>query len=395
MKRRLSHVTAWYSPGSVLAVLLGSIITLTASAGFAQSDPEQQTQQEIDALRQKIAQIQEGMERKRTERDVLQTRLREAEIEIGALDQSLTEIEQAIQQELTRLLALDAKREELNGALNLEQEHLSEEIRTLWLINQGGGLRILFGDQSPDEIALNLVFFERLLTSREASLERYASLIKEADDNRQALSASQARLAAQQAVLEKQRSDQADLQAERELALATIVRSLDNDDSQVQALEADATALTDLLEEIRSALAERTLSAPVIPFSAADELLIYPTTGKPINRYGARRNASDMRWRGWMIPNQEGAEVKAIYHGQVVYADWLRGQGLLVIIDHGEGYLSLYGHNRSLLRSVGDQVSPGDVIARIGNTGGLDKPALYFEIREAGSPVDPGLWLSR
>jgi len=395
MKRRLSHVTAWYSPGSVLAVLLGLIITLTASAGFAQSDREQQTQQEIDALRQKIAQIQEGMERKRTERDVLQTRLREAEIEIGALDQSLTEIEQAIQQELTRLLALDAKREELNGALNLEQEHLSEEIRTLWLINQGGGLRILFGDQSPDEIALNLVFFERLLTSREASLERYASLIKEADDNRQALSASQARLAAQQAVLEKQRSDQADLQAERELALATIVRSLDNDDSQVQALEADATALTDLLEEIRSALAERTLSAPVMPFSAADELLIYPTTGKPINRYGARRNASDMRWRGWMIPNQEGAEVKAIYHGQVVYADWLRGQGLLVIIDHGEGYLSLYGHNRSLLRSVGDQVSPGDVIARIGNTGGLDKPALYFEIREAGSPVDPGLWLSR
>jgi septal ring factor EnvC (AmiA/AmiB activator) len=395
MKRRLSHVTAWYSPGSVLAVLLGLIITLTASTGFAQSDREQKTQQEIDALRQKIAQIQEGMERKRTERDVLQTRLREAEIEIGALDQSLTEIEQAIQQELTRLLALDAKREELNGALNLEQERLSEEIRTLWLINQGGGLRILFGDQSPDEIALNLVFFERLLTSREASLERYASLIKEADDNRQALSASQARLAAQQAVLEKQRSNQADLQAERELALATIVRSLDNDDSQVQALEADATALTDLLEEIRSALAERTLSAPVIPFSAADELLIYPTTGKPINRYGARRNASDMRWRGWMIPNQEGAEVKAIYHGQVVYADWLRGQGLLVIIDHGEGYLSLYGHNRSLLRSVGDQVSPGDVIARIGNTGGLDKPALYFEIREAGSPVDPGLWLSR
>lgn len=395
MKRRLSYGIAWYSPRSVVAVLIGLSMALTSGAGLSESDRKQQAQQEIDALRQKIAQIQEGMARKRTERDVLQTRLREAEIEIGALDQSLTEIEQAIQQELTRLLALDAKREELNGALNLEQEHLSEEIRTLWLINQGGGLRILFGDQSPDEIALNLVFFERLLTSREASLERYASLIKEADDNRQALSASQARLAAQQAVLEKQRSDQADLQAERELALATIVRSLDNDDSQVQALEADATALTDLLEEIRSALAERTLSAPVMPFSAADELLIYPTTGKPINRYGARRNASDMRWRGWMIPNQEGAEVKAIYHGQVVYADWLRGQGLLVIIDHGEGYLSLYGHNRSLLRSVGDQVSPGDVIARIGNTGGLDKPALYFEIREAGSPVDPGLWLSR
>jgi len=395
MKRRLSYVTAGYSLRPVVAVLIGLSIALTSGAGSSESDRKQQTQQEIDALRQKIAQIQEGMARKRTERDVLQTRLREAEIEIGSLDQSLTEMEQAIQRELTLLLALDAKREELHGALNLEQEHLSEEIRTLWLINQGGGLRILFGDQSSDEIALNLVFFERLLKSREASLERYARLIKDADDNRQALSASQARLATQQTALKKQRAEQSDLQAERELALAAIVRSLDNDDSQVQALEVDAAALTELLGEIREAVAERTLTAPVIPFSAADELLIYPTTGKPINRYGARRNASDMRWQGWMIPNQEGSEVKAIYYGQVVYADWLRGQGLLVIIDHGEGYLSLYGHNRSLLRSVGDQVSPGDAIAHIGNTGGLDKPALYFEIREAGSPVDPGLWLSQ
>ena len=395
MKRRLSYGIAWYSPRSVVAVLIGLSMALTSGAGLSESDRKQQAQQEIDALRQKIAQIQEGMARKRTERDVLQTRLREAEIEIGSLDQSLTEMEQAIQRELTLLLALDAKREELNGALNLEQEHLSEEIRTLWLVNQGGGLRILFGDQSSDEIALNLVFFERLLKSREASLERYARLIKDADDNRQALSASQARLAAQQTALKKQRAEQSDLQAERALALAAIVRSLNNDDSQVQALEADAAALTELLGEIREAVAERTLTAPVIPFSAADELLIFPTTGKPLNRYGASRNASDMRWRGWMIPNQAGAEVKAIYHGQVVYADWLRGQGLLLIIDHGEGYLSLYGHNRSLLRSVGDQVNPGDVIARIGNTGGLDKPALYFEIREAGSPVDPGLWLSR
>ena len=159
MKRRLSYGIAWYSPRSVVAVLIGLSMALTSGAGLSESDRKQQAQQEIDALRQKIAQIQEGMARKRTERDVLQTRLRQAEIEIGSLDQSLTEIEQAIQRELTLLLALDAKREELNVALNLEQEHLSEEIRTLWLVNQGGGLRILFGDQSPDEIALNLVFF--------------------------------------------------------------------------------------------------------------------------------------------------------------------------------------------------------------------------------------------
>ena len=122
--------------------------------------------------------------------------------------------------------------------------------------------------------------------------------------------------------------------------------------------------------------------------------MVYPTSEAPANRYGARRNASDMRWRGWLIPAAEGSDVRAIYHGKVVYADWLRGQGLLVIIDHGDGFLSLYGHNRSLLRSVGDTVSPGDVVARAGTTGGLERAALYFEIREAGNPVDPSLWLT-
>ena len=154
MKRRLSYGIAWYSPRSVVAVLIGLSMALTSGAGLSESDRKQQAQQEIDALRQKIAQIQEGMARKRTERDVLQTRLREAEIEIGSLDQSLTEIEQAIQRELTLLLALDAKREELNGALNLEQEHLSEEIRTLWLVNQGGVFEFFLATKAPTRLRL-------------------------------------------------------------------------------------------------------------------------------------------------------------------------------------------------------------------------------------------------
>jgi len=367
---------------------------IATSTALAQGDREQKTQREIDALKEKIALIQEGMERKRTERDVLQTRLRDTELELASLDQSLLEIEDAIGAELDQLLALDEERKHLQLSLDQEQKHLSDEMRSIWLMNQGGGLRLLFGNQDPDQLALNLVFFERLLESREASLERFAELIKRADKNREALSESQRRLSERRSRLEAQRSQQAVMQSERQAALAEILQGLDEDSGQLKELEDNATALTALLEEIRSALSELDLVAPVKPFSEARDSMVYPTSEAPANRYGARRNASDMRWRGWLIPAAEGSDVRAIYHGQVVYADWLRGQGLLVIIDHGDGFLSLYGHNRSLLRSVGDTVSPGDVVARAGTTGGLERAALYFEIREAGDPIDPSLWLT-
>jgi len=102
-----------------------------------------------------------------------------------------------------------------------------------------------------------------------------------------------------------------------------------------------------------------------------------------------------MRWGGWLIPSEEGTPVRAVHHGRVVYADWLRGQGLLLIIDHGGGWLTLYSHNRSLRREVGDWVQPGDAIATVGASGGADQPALYFEIRKDGEPVDPQRWIKR
>ena len=119
-----------------------------------------------------------------------------------------------------------------------------------------------------------------------------------------------------------------------------------------------------------------------------------PVAGEITNRFGSRCN-TDMVWRGWLINASIGAPVRAIHPGQVIFSDWLRGQGLLVVIDHGEGWLSLYAQNHSLLRRVGEQVSASDVIARAGNSGGGEQSGLYFEIRQQGQPVDPADWIQR
>ena len=125
---------------------------------------------------------------------------------------------------------------------------------------------------------------------------------------------------------------------------------------------------------------------------AARGAMRWPTEGRLGNRFGRPRNQGKMRWRGVTINAETGTPVNAIHHGRVVYADWLRGSGLLLVLDHGEGYMSLYAHNETLLRDVGDWVTAGAPIATVGASGGRERPALYFEIRHRGDPVDPGDW---
>ncbi|MDC3332982.1 peptidoglycan DD-metalloendopeptidase family protein, partial [bacterium] len=121
----------------------------------------------------------------------------------------------------------------------------------------------------------------------------------------------------------------------------------------------------------------------------------WPTAGKLANSFGSKRNGTTLRWQGVNINARQGSDVKAIHYGRVVFADWFRGSGLLVIIDHGDGYMSLYGHNQSLLKSPGEWVIPGESIATVGNSGGQKSAGLYFEIRKNGKPTDPKRWCKR
>ena len=131
------------------------------------------------------------------------------------------------------------------------------------------------------------------------------------------------------------------------------------------------------------------------PFGKLKGKLPWPVVGKPSNRFGRYRNGTSLRWQGLTIPSTEGNRVEAIHSGRIVFADWLRGSGLLVIIDHGDGYMSLYAHNQSLLKEIGDWVNPGDTIATVGNSGGQQRSGLYFEIRHNGKPTDPKRWCKR
>lgn len=356
---------------------------------------EQEAETRLVALKTQIAALQERMAQKTSESNALESQLREADLRINTLDQSLQALEETIAEEVAKLAVLNQQQQSLQDELLSEQSAMNAELQNLWALQQGGGLRVLFSNQSPERIARNLAYYRRLLEARQESIRAFSSLLARVEANAEAIQSSQMQLAQQRDNLASQRQQLANLQASRRDTLADIRSSLNTDSARKDKLEADARQLAILLQDLRATLEELDTPTSYVGFEEARGNMPMPVRGKVSNRYGGRKPVGDLRWRGWTIPAAEGAEVRAIHHGRVVYADWLRGQGLLMIVDHGNGYLSLYGHNRSLQRGVGDWVAPGDAIATVGSSGGTEYPGLYFEIRRDGEPVNPSTWIKR
>ncbi|MBT5888737.1 MAG: peptidoglycan DD-metalloendopeptidase family protein, partial [Halieaceae bacterium] len=174
--------------------------------------------------------------------------------------------------------------------------------------------------------------------------------------------------------------------------IARLNDQLENDQQRLAVLAENKRNLDTLLAKL--ALAAPSAHIKRTPFSEATNSLAMPVNGKPSNRFGAKRN-TDIRWQGWLIPAPQGEPVSAIFDGHIIFSDWLRGQGLIIVIDHGEGWLSLYAQNHSLLRGEGEFVRQGDIIAKVGASGGSERTGLYFEMRQKGKPIDPADWIQR
>ena len=366
---------------------------LTVAAWAQSPDTRDQTSEQIEALRAEITVIQARLASQESERDALQDALREAEVQIGELDRQLGALSQerrALQQELN---ALDAEGEQLRQAQRQRTDTIDASIQQLWLLQQGGGFRVWLGDQNPQDVARNLAYFQTLIEAQQQMIAEYELGLEAIAENRSRNAQAETALGERAAATEATKTALTDQRATRQATLAQISQQVQDDQQRLNVLERDQARLNALLGELE-AVAAAAPPEPRMPFADAQGTLAMPVSGTLKNRYGARRNA-DIRWRGWLIAADEGEPVRAVHGGDIIYSDWLRGQGLLMVVDHGEGWLSLYAQNHSLLRGVGDRVSAGDIIAKAGASGGSETSGLYFEIRHRGEPVDPGEWIRR
>jgi septal ring factor EnvC (AmiA/AmiB activator) len=371
-----------------------SVVLVLALSGAAADEPSPaKAEAELKAVRTQIEKMQAEMERDAGKRDKLSRELEESEKTVGTARGELDQLRRERAVHAARRAELAAQRQHEQGELEKDRGALAGQLRAAYMIGRQEPLKLLLNQHEPSELGRVLVYYQYFGRARAAQIAAIDAHLGELATLDEGLAAEEQRLAALE---QQQQGELARLQSARERRGRALV-SLDAE-SRTRAQELDRLkdqqgGLEKLVRELRRAL-ERLDKFPVDSKDAFAKLrgkLAWPVAGKVVASFGQTR-AGGLKWDGVLLAGAQGTPVHAIYHGRVVYADWLSGLGLLTIIDHGDGYLSLYGHNERLFKEVGERVTAGDTIATVGDSGGRPSPGLYFEIRKAGHPVDPRPW---
>jgi len=371
------------------------ILTLClASAASAADEPNPaKAEAELKAVRSQIDKVQAEMERDAGRRDKITRELEEAEKTVSGARGELDKLRRERAVHTARRAELAAARRTEEAVLGERRAALAGQIRAASMIGQKEPLKLLLNQRDPAQTGRDLTYYQYFGQARAKQIAAINSHIAELATLDTALAEEEARLAALE---DEQKGELSRLQSARERrgrVLVSLETESKNRARELARLKDQQGGLEKLVRELRRAL-ERIDKFPTDSKDAFAKLrgkLAWPVAGKLLASFGQTR-AGGVKWDGVLLSGSQGAAVRAVYHGRVVYADWLSGLGLLTIIDHGDGYLSLYGHNERLYKEVGERVTAGDTIASVGDSGGRSTPALYFEIRKAGRPVDPRPW---
>jgi len=370
------------------AALLFACLPLHA----AQQSDEEKARGQLQELQGEIQRINREIASAGARRSKLQRKLRDSELRLGTLQREMSDTLGEIRETQGELSTLESRRSALEESRDRQQARVAAELRSAWQMGRQGQFRVLLNQESPHTVARAMGYYRYFFEARNELLEEYRQTLRELETVEREIADTLEQLEARQTDLEAQQASLLKVQEKRERAVAAINASISSKSERLQQLEEDRKELEHLLQAIEEAVVDLEVPADYQPFEAARGAMPWPVEGKPSNHFGRPRNEGKMRWQGVNIPAREGATVRAIHHGRVVFADWFRGSGLLLIIDHGDGYMSLYAHNQSLLREVGEWVTAGTPIGTVGSSGGLAQSALYFEIRHQGKPTDPEPW---
>ena len=431
----------------MLRALILLALSCLLSPAFA--DERAQTQQQLDATRQDIAELKKTLGKLQEEKAGVQKDLKATETDIGNLEKQVEALQQELKKTEGELERLDTEKKKLQSARVEQQRLIAIQARSAYQNGREEYLKLLLNQQNPEKFARTLTYYDYLSKARLEQLRTFNETLRQLANVEQEIATQQQQLLAQRADLDSRRQALETERGKRQQVLAKLNSDMKDRDQKRQSREQDQADLSKVLKTIEETLARQAREAeearqkallaqqeaekrrqqealaaaaareqarePVEPpkkarttlgpmvssdgasyggaFSAARGKLPWPVNGRLLARFGdARGSDARAKWDGVMISANPGTQVRAVHGGRVVFADWLRGAGLLVILDHGNGYLSLYGHNQSLLKSAGDIVKAGEAISTVGDSGGQDAAGLYFAIRQQGRPTDPSQW---
>lgn len=370
-------------------LLCSAILALPAALPQTESRSSK-AEAQLREIRAEIDRVRSQVRRDAAERERLSRRLRDAEQSVVAARTERDRLRAERDERARRRAELAEERRRREADLETERRALASQMRAAYMIGREEPLKLLLNQRDPARAGRMFAYygyFGRARAGQIVRIEEHVARIEELDAELEAEQARLADLETRQRA-EVARAEQA--RAARGEVLAALDAEARSRAASLERLRREQAALEKLVRELRRAL-QKFPSDSRSPFGRMRGQLAWPVQGRLAARFGQTR-VGGLRWEGVLVAADRGAPVRAVYRGRVVYADWLAGLGLLVIVDHGGGYLSLYGHNDQIHRKVGETVAAGDSLGVVGDTGGRASPELYFEIRQGGRPIDPQPW---
>jgi murein hydrolase activator len=391
-------------------------------------------EKKVDSAKENLKDVHQKIENLKKELDASQDAHKDATDELKASETAISLAKKKLHQINIEQQAHDAElkklknqSQELNTQLASQQNQLSQQLYQQYLHNNQSYTQLVLENKDPNSITRDLKYYSYIAKARgEVITEMQANL-----DKIQALNEETATTLKQIAELKKKQEEEKQTFEQQKAVKAKIVSSLSKkiavQSKEIQKLKRDEKDLSNLVKKLAQIAAQakknkekklkqkksvvkqsdtdqKTIIAKNeqlpsddfsgVNFSKLKGKLRLPVKGELINRFGNQRADTGVDWKGLFIKANEGNEVRSVAAGSVVFADWMRGFGNLIIIDHGNGYMSLYGNNQALLKEVGDVIKGGDVIASVGNSGGNDTNGVYYELRKNSVPFDPLSWSS-
>ncbi|MET0029306.1 MAG: peptidoglycan DD-metalloendopeptidase family protein [Candidatus Thiodiazotropha sp.] len=369
---------------------------LVAVQSLSAETSEADTQQKLEQVKSRIQSLQDRLRSTEGERETQSRALQETETQIGAMARRIRATEQSLVRQKRRLGELEGERADARLRLDQHRSTLERQIRAGYAMGRQEKMKILLNQEDPAVVSRVMVYYDYFNSARVEQMEQIRKNLQQLNAIERTIAQEEQRL---QQLLAKNHAQISQLEAAqqgRKEIIASLNSRMQSEGQELESLKTDEKQLQTLLTDIQQALVDIPLSSDAhVPFSTRKGKLPWPSRGRLVASYGSYREVGKLKWDGVMIAAPEGQEVRAIHHGRVAFADWLRGFGLLLIIDHGDGFMSLYGHNQSLFKETGEWVEPGEVVAQVGNSGGRATSGIYFGIRHNGQPVNPSLWCQR
>lgn len=375
---------------SLIVFAIGFVSTTTLAQNNKADSKDNESR--LQAVQAQISSIEKKLNQYKGARSKEYKKLQQVEVKLAELNSSQRQTEKSINQTNQKLKLLQQQYKQLLPKKAQQQLSVRQQLQAAYRMGKQDKIKILLNQDNPEVIARMLKYNQYIGEVRSAKIQSYVATLDDITEVQEQTKQQKITLNQYQAELKQQHNAVLISQNERQEAVAKLTSNIESASDKLSTYQRQSKQLQQLIESVLEVTIDIEAPLPKVNIQSVKGQLKRPVKGRIINRYNSQR-IGGLKWAGVFIGAREGSSVTSVYYGKVVFSGYLRGLGLLVIIDHGNDYLSLYGHNQTLNVRVGDNVRANQVIAQAGNTGGQERSGLYFEFRHKGKTNNPASWV--